>query len=126
MHNDDFTNGDPDYCTSCHMGTHPVLDLGMDKPTCILDVPMDRAIVIIQNNRMLGVSENSTAYGGAKKDGERTDETNKAPDHDKIDGNMNGQNNTGGQSGSNSTNSGGKMTTEQIMSKLNLKLYYSF
>lgn len=85
MINDDFTNGDPDYCTSCELEVKPVLDIGGDKPTCVLDVPDKRAVLVIQNNKMLGVSANVTQYGGESSSGNRTDDASTPPDSDKME-----------------------------------------
>lgn len=76
----DFTSGDADYCTSCDLDTKPILDLGETKPMCKAELPAKRAIVIIQNNRLLGVSMDATPYGGAGSDGNRTNQTNTDPE----------------------------------------------
>ena len=53
--------------------------MGAAKPTCVSDPPAKRAIVIIQNNKILGVSNQATQYGGSDSTGKRTDQSKADP-----------------------------------------------
>jgi len=64
-----------------------ILDLGSTTPTCVAELPAQRAMLVIQNNKMLGVLNITSEYGGSDMMGERTDIS---------------ANNTGGDSMSNS------------------------
>lgn len=82
-----MTGGNPDYCTSCDIdGSYPILDLGNQDetgnplPTCLTELPAQRAIVIVQNNKLLGVLNLATQYGGANENGTRTDQADADPD----------------------------------------------
>jgi len=49
-----------------------ILDLGSTTPTCVTELPAQRAMLVIQNNKMLGVLSITSAYGGSDMMGERT------------------------------------------------------
>jgi hypothetical protein len=73
---DDFTTGNPDYCTSCDLDSLPILDLGdfamTAPPTCVAEPPTQRAMISVQNGRILGVfAIADEMYGGAMLDGSR-------------------------------------------------------
>jgi len=90
MFSEDFTDGDADYCTSCDMDSLPIVDLGADKPTCVAELPARRAMVVMQNNKILGVSVDATPYGGAKREGQRTQEAQEDPNSDRDTNTDNG------------------------------------
>ena len=75
----DFSTGTSDYCTSCDANTLPILDLGASKPTCVADLPASRAMVIIQNNQILGVNNDATKYGGQTSSGTKTTQAQSDP-----------------------------------------------
>ena len=51
--NEDFTNGNADYCTSCNDQEKPILDVGADTPTCVHEVPSGRALAVIRDNKLV-------------------------------------------------------------------------
>lgn len=55
------------------------MDLGAVKPTCVADLPAKRAIVIVQNNKLIGVTNQATQYGGSDSTGKRTDQSKADP-----------------------------------------------
>ena len=82
----------PDYCTSCPARGTKILDLGSTTPTCVAELPAQRAMLVIQNNKMLGVLNITSPYGGSDLDGERTE----MADKDHVDESMsNSQENPG-------------------------------
>lgn len=83
MYYDDFTMGDPDYCTSCDAYSMPILDLTGAKPTCVSEPPANSAILVVRNNRMLGVYDEASAYGGESMDGSNTYDMD--PDYYKME-----------------------------------------
>jgi hypothetical protein len=58
--------------------------LGAEKPMCVSEVPNGRTLVIIQNNKILGVSTDATPYGGADRNGDRTDEASTDPEDERT------------------------------------------
>ena len=78
--NEDFTDGDPDYCTSCHSTENKILNLAGDKPTCVMEPPEKTTMIIVQNNKILGVSSEYSYYGGTDSMNMRVDEADADPE----------------------------------------------
>ena len=63
------------HCTSCDLRTKPILHL-TTVPTCVAEQPAKTTLVIVQNGRLLGVSNEATPYGGITSTGARTPRAN--------------------------------------------------
>lgn len=65
--------GMPDHCTSCKSEGNTILSLVDPIPTCVPEQPPATALVIIKNNKFLGVSSEFNEYGATDENGDLID-----------------------------------------------------